>query len=250
MSTAAIPLYHPLHTLKAIGENIWIADGEIIHMSMAMIKLPFSTRMTVVRLQDGSLWCHSPIAPDERLLSAINALGDVRHLIAPNKLHYAFIKAWKDIYPQATAWASPGVRERAASQHIAVTFDKDLHDEAPSDWAADLDQHLFRGSRFMTEAVFFHRHSRTLILTDLIENFESGEMGWFWKSLIKLMGNADPDGKAPADLRATYFGNKKIARESLAHIMAWKPEKIILAHGRCYLKNGMAELQRAFRWLA
>ncbi|PID66663.1 MAG: DUF4336 domain-containing protein, partial [Gammaproteobacteria bacterium] len=60
---------------------------------------------------------------------------------------------------------------------------------------------------------------------------------------------ADPDGKTPLDFRMTFWGNKAQARQSYAEILAWQPEKIILAHGRCYTENAMAELQRAFRWL-
>jgi hypothetical protein len=32
-------------------------------------------------------------------------------------------------------------------------------------------------------------------------------------------------------------------------MIQWNPERIILAHGRRYEKNGVHELRRAFRWL-
>ncbi|MDO4658432.1 DUF4336 domain-containing protein [Kingella sp. (in: b-proteobacteria)] len=243
-------LYHPLHLLKPIGKNIWIADGGEIRMAFPLgIKIPFSTRMTIVRLSDGGLWCHSPIAPTPKLLAQTNALGEVRHLVSPNKIHYAHIAAWQAHYPQASAWASAGVRERAAKQGIAVSFTADLGDDAPSAWAHDLAQMPFAGSRVMTETVFFHHASRTLILTDLIENFETDQFhSRFWARIMKLAGIADPDGKAPADWRAT-FKDKAAARACLAQMLAWQPEKVILAHGRCYESNVVAELKRAFRWL-
>ncbi|MGF6148302.1 Uncharacterised protein [Kingella potus] len=247
---SAVCLYHPLNTLKPFGDSIRIADGGEIRMSFPLgIKIPFSTRMTVVRLSDGGLWCHSPIAPAPELLAQIDALGEVRHLVSPNKIHYAHIAAWKARYPQAKAWASAGVRERAAAQGMAVSFDADLGGDAPEEWADDLAQMPFAGSRVMTETVFFHRASRTLILADLIENFETAKFpGRFWAGVVKLAGIADPDGKAPADWRAT-FKDKAAARACLERILAWRPEKIILAHGRCYEANAVAELERAFRWL-
>ena len=243
-------LYQPLNTLKPWGDNIWIADGGIIRMKFPLgLTIPFSTRMTVVRLADGGLWCHSPIAPDPALLAAIDALGPVRHLVSPNRIHYAHIPAWQRHYPQAKAWASAGVRERAASQRISISFAADLGAEAPPDWAEDIAQLPFRGSSVMTETVFYHRASRTLILTDLIENFETAKFpSRFWAGVMKLSGIADPDGKTPPDWRAT-FKDKTAARAALAHILAWQPERIILAHGRCYDKDGVAELHRAFRWL-
>lgn len=42
------------------------------------VKIPFSTRMAVVRLADGGLWCHSPIDPAPELFAQIDALGEVR----------------------------------------------------------------------------------------------------------------------------------------------------------------------------
>ncbi|TAM95749.1 MAG: DUF4336 domain-containing protein, partial [Rhodanobacteraceae bacterium] len=114
-------LYEPVNTLKPVAPGIWIADGPAVRMATPIGGgMPFPTRMTVVRLRDGGLWCHSPIAPDDGLFADIDALGAVRHLVSPNPLHYASITAWKHRYPAAVAWASPGVRERAASQKIEV----------------------------------------------------------------------------------------------------------------------------------
>jgi hypothetical protein len=32
-------------------------------------------------------------------------------------------------------------------------------------------------------------------------------------------------------------------------MIAWQPEKVVMAHGRWYERDGVAELRRAFRWL-
>lgn len=244
-----IELYKPINTLKPVAEDIWIADGSIVRMAMYGMHIPFTTRMTIVRLNNGDLWCHSPIELTQELKNEIDALGSVRHLISPNKIHYAHIKAWAEAYPEATAWASPGVRERAAEQKIEVIFHANLGNEPPAEWANDLDQLLFQGSRFMEEVVFFHRKSSTLIITDLIENFEPEKISKRFNWLIKLFGCADPDGKAPLDFQTTFWGRKDLARSCLKRMLQWQPEKIILAHGRWYESNGTAELRRAFRWL-
>jgi hypothetical protein len=212
-------------------------------------QLPFPTRMTIVRLANGDLWLHSPTALSEPLRRRVEALGRVAHLVSPNKIHYAHIAAWKAAYPEARAWASPGVRERAASQGIAVSFDAELGDAPPPDWAAEFEQLVFRGSRFMDEVVFMHRASRTLLLADLIENFEVDHLRSGLRWLVRLAGNHHPDGKAPVDLRLTFLGRKHEARACLRRMLAWQPERIVLAHGRCYLERGTEELRRAFRWV-
>ena len=244
-----IGLYTPLNTLKPLASGLWIADGPLVYMAALGLRAPFPTRMTVARLTDGGLWCHSPIAPDQALFAAIDALGPVRHLVSPNLLHYAHIAAWKRRYPRAIAWASPGVRQRAASQRIEVHFDADLADAPAADWADAIDQLRFRGSRVMQEIVFLHRASATLILADLIENFEAEKLPTGIRWVARLGGVVDPDGKAPLDMRLTYAGRKAEARACLARLRAWQPQRVILAHGRCYLDNAAAELARAFRWL-
>lgn len=249
MSNDPIKLYEPIDILKQVGEDIWLVDGPIVRMAMYGTKIPFPTRMTIVRLSNHELWCHSPTAFSPELKAQIDALGPVRHLVSPNKLHYAHIDTWAKAYPEAIAWASSGVRQRAARQKIQVHFDADLEDTAPSHWLADLDQLIFRGSRFMEEVVFFHHKSSTLILTDLIENFEAKKVSRWLQWLLKSTGVADPDGKTPLDFQMTFLGQKQQARSCLERMLQWSPQKVILAHGRWYDNDGTAELRRAFRWL-
>ena len=149
MYAPLVELYEPINTLKPVGENLWVADGPIVRMAYLGTSIPFPTRMAVARLANGGLFLWSPTEPDEGLRSEIDALGPVRHLVSPNKIHYAHVGAWKRAYPGATAWASPGARERAASQGAEVSFDADLGDEPVGAWSEDLDQLAFRGSRFM-----------------------------------------------------------------------------------------------------
>lgn len=244
-----IRLYTPLDVPKPLAENVWLVDGPAVRMAAFGTHLPFPTRMTIVRLANGDLWLHSPTAPSEPLRRRVEAMGRVAHLVSPNKIHYAHIAAWKAAYPEARAWASPGVRERAASQGIAVSFDAELGDAPPPDWEAELEQLVFRGSRFLDEVVFLHRASRTLLLADLIENFETDHLRPGLRWLVRLAGSLHPDGKAPVDLRLTFLGCKDEARACLRRMLAWQPERIVLAHGRCYLERGTEELRRAFRWL-
>lgn len=249
MATAA--LYEPINTLKPVAPELWIVDGPIVHMAAPLgMSAPFPTRMTLARLPDGGLWCHSPIEPDAGLFEAIDALGPVRHLLSPNKLHYAHIAAWKRRYPEAIAWASPGVRERAASQRIEVAFDAELADVPPAAWAGTLDQLRFKGSRAIEEVVFLHRPSATLVLADLIENFEADRLDTPMRWIARFGGVLAPDGKTPLDMRLTYLGHRAEARACFERMLAWQPQRIILAHGRCFMHDGEAELRRAFAWLA
>lgn len=237
--------YEPLQTLKPVAQDLWIVDGPAIRFWF----MPFSTRMTVVRLADGTVWVHSPVALTERLADEIDAVGPVAHLIAPNWIHYAHVHSWQMRYPAAVTWAAPGVQARAAKFNSPARFDHDLGQDAPADWAGQIDQMIVEGSRIHHEAVFFHHASRTLILTDLIENFERQYLPWWMRLFVRRAKIADPDGQMPRDMRLTFWGREARLRAAVERMIGWAPERVILAHGRWYETDGAAELRRAFRWV-
>lgn len=102
---------------------------------------------------------------------------------------------------------------------------------------------------FMTEMVFFHHASRTLVLTDLVENFEPHKLSWALRWLTWLGAVQDPDGQTPRDLRATFRTSQHGLREAVEQMIAWNPQRSVIAHGRWYESRGAEELRRSFRWL-
>jgi hypothetical protein len=185
---------------EGLDDDVWVVDD---HLGDRWTRnpvqdwgtaFPFPTRMTVIRLQSGELWLHSPTEPQNSLVNRIAGLGRVRYLIAPNNLHYWWISDWKLRFPDAEIFAVPELRSRAKRR---LSSFQSLLDLPRAYWRDGLDQVVIRGD-LLTEAHFFHRRSRTLILTDLIENFEISRVySWWYRQLLKLGGATDPDGKAP-----------------------------------------------------
>ena len=238
--------YTPLYVLKKISENIWIADGEEVAMDFKLFKIPFSTRMTIIRLKNGEIWVHSPIKPNTYLLSQITQLGEVAHIIAPNILHYSYVDEWHWLFPNAQVWLARGVQNRAKKSGLCLEYGRML-DQA--DWNEEIFSTTFEGSFYVKEVVFFHNQSSTLILTDLIENIESEKLSFFEKLLFKLGDNCYPNGKTPRDLRVSFLFQKKKALESYKKIKEWNPENIIISHGPCFLGNAGENLKQSFFWL-
>ncbi len=234
--------YEPLYTLKPVDSDIWVADGGWIRF----YGIPFPTRMTVIRLADGGLWVHSPIANCNGLADAVATLGPVRHLIAPNWIHYAWVPDWQTRFSETTTWGSPGVVDRARSRGFSLSLDSVLNDQAPSAWVSQIEQRLADSGRHR-EVVFFHRSSRTLVLTDLIENFEPDKMPWWARPLLKMGHVCHPDGRMPRDMAASFRRKGDHLKDLVETLIAWDPERVILAHGHWYDRDGTAELRRAFR---
>jgi hypothetical protein len=238
--------YPPLNTLKHVGENIWIVDGPVIRFGMGGIRFPFPTRMTIIRLAGRRLFVHSPTHLTEDLFEQVEALGDVAFIIAPNRIHYWWVPYWRASHPDAQIWLAPRVCEQAGSH---IDFDvNELFGETGYQWDEELKTLPVAGS-YMTEFEFFHPASRTLVLTDLIENFEPGKLGWFYRLLARLGGVCDPHGSMPRDMRMTFSNHRLQFRGAVEKMISWNPERVIVAHGRWYEHNGTAELRRAFRWL-
>lgn len=239
--------YAPLNTLKRVCDEVWIVDGPIIRFGMPWPKMPFPTRMTVIRIGD-ELFLHSPTELTPALAREIGQLGTPRWIVGPNRIHYWWVRDWHQAFPAAEIHLAPRILEQAGDR---VDFDHHTLDRRSGyGWDEAIDTLPITGS-FMTEVEFFDRRSRTLVLTDLIENFEPKKLGSVWmRWLTRLGGVQHPDGQMPRDMRTTFRGaHRQDLKAAVETMIGWNPERVILAHGRWYEKNGAAELRRAFRWL-
>ncbi len=250
MFEKAVALYEPINAYKPIADGIGTVDGPLVSMAypgFPFLSIPFPTRMTVVRLGDGALWLHSPVAYDEGLARDLSEKGRIAHLVSPNLIHYAHIGEWSKRFPEAEVWASPRVRERARAQGFDIRFDAELGRDAPAAWASELAQTLIPG-KFVSEVVFFHEASRTLILADTIQNFELDKLRQPYRSLVWLARAYAPRGQMPIDLRSTFFPRRREVRAAVRELLAWRPERIVISHGKCIDGNAVEALEWAFRW--
>jgi hypothetical protein len=238
----AMEPYTPLNLPKPFADEVWIVDGPEIRMDYALLRLPFPTRMVVVRLSSGELWVHSPIAPEERMFRAIGELGAVRYLVAPSSLHCWYMADWIERYPEAETYAVPEL-DRTAKRSFRI--DRVFAEESPPTWAGEIDWQLIEGS-VVNEAVFHVRAARVLVLTDLIENFEP------WRICNRLLrwliGVAGADGSTPINLRLTFWAKRRAAAARIEQMIGWPPEKVVMAHGKPIEEHAARELERAFAW--
>ena len=68
--------------------------------------------MTCIRLDDGSLFVHSPVKLDAELRKAVDERGPVRAVVAPNRFHHLFVGEWAAAYPDASVYGAPGLEEK------------------------------------------------------------------------------------------------------------------------------------------
>ena len=239
-------LYLPLSTLKAVCEDVWIVDGPAINFGPPIVSMEFPTRMTIIRVRRQDLLIHSPTQLTADLKAEVEAIGVPRWIVGPNKIHYWWIGEWHEAFPGATVYLAPGITDRAGERVDFPHLPLDARLGYP--WDSEVATLPIAGS-FMTEVEFFHRPSRTLVLTDLIENFEPRKLTLCERLLTRLGGVSDPDGQMPRDMRLTFRQHRRALKQAVEEMIAWEPERVILSHGRWYRSNGARELRRAFRWL-
>ena len=226
--------------LEEIGPSLYVADGPVV----SFYGFPYPTRMAVVRLSDGSAWVWSPVALSDDLFNSVDAIGPVRHIVSPNKIHHLFLAEWGERWPEARVYAPPGLAQKRPD----LRFDAELGDDPDPAWKADIDQVIFRGSLAMEEVAFFHHASRTAIICDLIQRHPEAAMTGWKGMLMRLDGLVGEHGSTPREWRASFLRRGK-ARAAREKVLGWKPEQLLIAHGECAQTGATSIIDKALGWM-
>lgn len=148
----------PHEDIVELADNLWHVTGSLPGMSL-------KRTMVVVKLQDGSLVLHNPIALEEQAQARLEAWGAPALLVIPNRWHRLDARIFKDRYPAAKV-----VCPAAAVSRVERVVPVDLtYDDFPED--ADVVVRHVDGTR-RREGVMIVRHGETatIVFNDLIFN--------------------------------------------------------------------------------
>jgi hypothetical protein len=220
---------------RPITESIW-HDTEHLRLPGGVI---FHARCTVVRLQSGGLWVHSPIPFDDARAAQLEALGPIEHIVSPNGFHHLFAEAAKQRWPQATWWAS-----RALESHVQP--DAWLGDDEGSPWP-ELAVMAIEGAPKMHEFTFLHRDSRTLVVTDLVFHirYETNAM----TRMVLRMAGVHGGRVAQSRLWRVLVKDRAACEASVRALLAEDFDRVILAHGDPIETRGRERLEEALWWM-
>ena len=161
-----------------MGKGVWALEQEQgIGLGLGVSNI---IRSTVVRLRSGGLWVHNPVAPTAECVRLLGSLGGaVEHIALGTTLyeHKVYLGPFTRRFPQAAVYVAPrqfswpldlplpllGVRG-------AVT----LEQGGRYPWSRDLAHDVFTPRSVVVEAykysevAFFHRSSRSLLVTDAV----------------------------------------------------------------------------------
>lgn len=204
--------------LEQLAPDIW----HVQHRFSAL-GLPVSSRMTIVRLASGELWLHSPVPLSQSDRQAVNALGTVAYIVAPSKTHHLFINDCLALFPGARVFGAPGLAKKRPDLRAMVT----LGPAPEPEWQGDFDQALFEGIPVGNEVVWYHKQTRTLILTDLCQWWQ-GDLPLSARAYAWLTGVRKAVA-VPLTVRLAVK-DRRAARASAERILQWPFERVIMAH--------------------
>jgi len=222
-------------TLERFREGVWSTPRPARFFGVET-----GTRMTVVELGGGGLFVHSPVALDDATRAAVDALGEVRAVVAPSIFHHLHVGGWLAAYPDAVVAACPGLDLKRPD----LAFTQVLGDQAHPVWAPDLDQVLV-SSRRENEVGFFHRPSRTFICADLLLHL-STHPDEVTRFVARALGNSAP---GVGWVEPLMVRDRKLARRQVDRMLAWDIDGVLLAHGEPLQHEGREALRHAYAWL-
>jgi hypothetical protein len=220
--------------LIQIAPNLWHMERGFKAAGLAV-----SSRMTVVRFEDGRLWIHSPVRFDEAVAEQLRELGSVAWIVAPNRAHHLFARHAQRMFPQAALYGAPGLAAKRPDLAGLI----ELGDSVPPEWERDLDQVVIRGIPFVNEVVWFHKASQTLIMTDVLQCWV-GKLPWNTSLYARLTG-VRSRLDMPRTVRLVTRDRMLVAGSARA-ILQWPFTRVITAHNAIVEHDAHAAVARAF----
>lgn len=197
------------------------------------------SRTTVVRLSGNALWVHSPCPPTDEVCAALDALGEVRWIVVPNRFHHLEAPATAARYPKARVVGRKSAEARNPQVKVGLSTDDPAYvDATPELVSMNLD-----GVPFLDETVFFHAGSGSLIAADLLISACARDH-WTWKMAARIWGRYEKTG-TPPDVRWNTRANPAVA-ESIARIRALPVQRILVAHADPITDRPVEQLAKAW----
>jgi hypothetical protein len=210
---------HTHDLMQRLTDGVWHAVATLRMPTGAALPI----RMTVLRLDDGSLLVHSPIQFDERLAQSVERQGTVRYILAPNGFHHLFVAQWQARFPEAECWGPKVLSRKRPDLRLDEHFDENV--DAP--WRPAVQVELIGGMPKVQELALYHVASRTLVVTDLVFNIHnaSGALKW----VLRLMGTHDRTEMSR--LLRLFVKDKSAFGRSIDRLLSLQVDRVIMAHG-------------------
>ena len=230
MSTSSTPLV-------AFADGVWLSTAPVTFLGLRL-----TTTMVILRLANGSLLLYSPVPLTPERREAVESLGPVMHLYAPNLLHHLWISEWATALPSARVHAPTGLTKK----HRDLRVDRIHGRSSEPAFSGAVDEIPIEGFR-LRETVLLYRPARTLVVADLVHNVGRPSHRWT-AAYARAMGFYDRVALSRA-LRWTAFNDRKAARRSIDGVLGHAFDRVVVGHGEPLAASGQEAVATAYDWL-
>jgi hypothetical protein len=224
-------------TLAPFADGVWLDSAPVRFAGMSL-----TATMAVLRLAGDKLLLYSPVAMTAERRAAVDALGSVAHVYAPNLYHHLSAGEWAGAYPSARLHAPAGL----AKKRPELRIDRANASAPEPAFAGLVDEVRVDGFR-LDESALLYRPASTLLVADLVHNVGRPEHLWT-AFYARAMGFYDRVALSRM-IRLAAFSDRAAARRSLDELLALRFESLVVGHGAPLAAGGRDALAAAYTWL-
>jgi hypothetical protein len=170
-------------------------------------------------IQDSkSYFIISPCDLPKETIDLLLESNKVINFISPNNFHNLHIKKMKELFPNSKFY---GPKRSAKQSGVELNNSKHLSSE-------DIEFIYLEGNNTLSETCFYHKPSKTLIITDLFFNMKH-EMNISTKLAMLMAGTYKKLGTSR--IIKLSIKDKKAFKDSLNYILSLPIEKVVPSHG-------------------
>ena len=214
-----------------LAENLWL-----LSYPLKLLGVDLGRKVTILRLKSARLIVHSTGPITDHDVAAIKELGQPGWLVDVMLRHDTFSREALTAFPGVPYLGPEGFAD-------VVEYPTQPLLPPPAEWAGEVEVLELQGVPSMRETVMLHVPSRTLIVADLAMNFPNDQPAW-QELLLKL---AVGKHHAPGISRSfkVLVRDETALKKSIAVMMAWDFDRLIVGHGEPILRGAKARLAQA-----
>lgn len=218
--------------LTPFTEHVWT-----VYHPLSVAGLRLGARATVIRLPSKRVAIISPVPFDDATAQAIEALGPVDTIIAPNKMHHLYFGDACRRWPEARALLPAGLDKKVDVPERAVAMGDRGSIEDRLRWIA------VDGAPKIGEHLFVDTRDEVLVVSDLAFHFVDHPQ-WLLRQFMRLNGVYGHFG--PSRIARRLFDDTDALATSLADVLELPWDAIVVAHGELIDDGGRRLFEEAF----
>lgn len=231
-----MPIFYQFDTLACICDDNSMKDITLLSsvVKMPLMMLPVQT--PIIHLSSANVM----ISPGSNLSDEqIVKQNNITDIVGPNLFHCSGISKVQKFFPNSKTWAPTGIEKYKPNLKV-----NNILDDNSWPYQSELALITLKGAPRINEFLFFHKKSKTLIVTDICFNLTEARGLGAWL-ILNIFGTYRRLAMSKLYLKGII--DKPAFEKSLSQIFLYDFENIIINHGQNITTNAREKLLLALK---